>query len=73
MFRELQSTFSRLAHLVDISRGDLASQLKQIRDEMTKLDELGGKSRKLRYCMQFVVFQCTYVSIVFFYKILQKQ
>ena len=45
---ELQSTFSRLAHLVDISRGDLTSQLKQIRDEMTKLDETGGKARKLR-------------------------
>ena len=48
LFSELQSTFSNLARLVDVSKGDLTSQLTQLRQVMTKVDDINGKAKKLR-------------------------
>ena len=46
--RELSATFSRLAHLVDVTKGDLESEVKQLKQEIGKLDATGSQAKVLK-------------------------
>ncbi len=46
--RELSSTFSRLCHQVDIAKGDLEEDLKQLKEEIARLEQIATRSNFLR-------------------------